>query len=251
MPDADLDPFGPEPWLRLGELTFRSRLLLGVEQYTDPAVVRDVLDASGADVFITTYDLERTRSSLLLSDLDREVDLARFAWIGTTSFAHSANDAVETSRRLRDSLGLDVIKLDVRDDSNMPDAAATVVAAKELLNDGFSLLPFILPDPATARVLEGMGCSALRLMASPVASYRGLVDEAALRSCIDAVGVPTVVEGGLGSTAHVSRAFEIGADAVLVNTMVARAPDPGRMARAVRHAALAGGFAAGQLDTPT
>ncbi|GCD20780.1 hypothetical protein ACFO3K_19895 [Cellulomonas algicola] len=239
------DVFGPEPWLRLGDRGFHSRLLVGVEQYTDPGLVGRVLTASGADVFITTYDLEQTRSSLLLSDVDREVDLGAFTWIGTTSFAHSAKDAVETARRLRDALGLDIIKLDVRDATNLPDGDATVSAAKTLLNDGFSLLPFILPDLGTARVLEGMGCSALRLMASPVASYRGLVDPDLLRGCIDAVDIPTVVEGGLGSPADVTRAFEIGASAVLVNTLVARAPDPVRMARAVRHAALAGGLVRG------
>lgn len=242
MTDMELDVFGPQPWLRIGDREFHSRLLLGVEQYTEPSLVRDVLNGSGADVFITTYDLERTRSSLLLSDLDREVDLDRFTWIGTTSFSHSAADAVETARQLRTALSLDIIKLDVRDSENRPDAQATITAAKELLNDGFSLLPFILPDVETARVLEGIGCSALRLMAAPVASYLGLVDPKSLRACMDAVSIPTVVEGGLGSPADVTRAFELGADAVLVNTLVARAADPVKMARAVRHAALAGGL---------
>ena len=242
MTDLELDVFGPEPWLQIGERAFRSRLLLGVEQYTEPALVRDVLDGSGADVFITTYDLERTRSSLLLSDLDRELDLDRFIWIGTTSFAHSAAVATASARQLRTALGLDIIKLDVRDTTNMPDAEATILAAKELLADGFSLLPFILPEVETARVLEGMGCSALRLMAAPVASYRGIVDAEPLRACMDAVEIPTVVEGGIGSPADVTRAFELGADAVLVNTLVARAASPERMARAVRHAALAGGL---------
>lgn len=242
MTDIELDVFGPDPWLRIGERELHCRLLVGVEQYSDAALVGEVLDGAGADVFITTYDLEQTRSSLLLSDLDNAVDLDRFTWIGTTSFSHSAADAVQTARQLRSTLGLDIIKLDVRGESNLPDAEATIVAAKELLNDGFSLLPFILPEIATARVLEGMGCSALRLMAAPVASYRGIVAPDELQACIDAVGVPTVVEGGLGSPADVTRAFELGADAVLVNTMVARAPDPVRMARAVRHAALAGGL---------
>lgn len=244
MTDMELEALGAKPWLQIGDRAFRSRLLIGVEQYTEPSLVRDVLNGSGADVFITTYDLERTRSSLLLSDLDREVDLDRFTWIGTTSFSHSAKDAVATAQQLRSTLGLDIIKLDVRDQGNMPDAAATVLAAKELLLDGFNLLPFILPDVETAQVLASMGCAALRLMAAPVASYRGLIDPERLRACIDAVEIPTVVEGGLGSPADVIRAFEIGADAVLVNTLVARAPNPYRMARAVQHAALAGALVA-------
>ncbi len=242
MTNLDEDAFGAEPWLRIGAHEFHSRLLLGVEQYDDPALVGRVLEGSGADVFITTFDLERSRNSLLLSDLAREIDLDRFTWIGTTSFSHTSADAVTTARYLRSAFGIDVIKLDVRDASNLPDAGATVMAAKELLAEGFSLLPFILPEVQTARTLVDLGCSALRLMAAPVASYRGLVEPNRLRACIEAVEVPTVVEGGLGSPADVIRAFELGAEAVLVNTLVARAPDPVRMARAVRHALLAGGF---------
>lgn len=240
--DNDHDAFPAEPWLRLGDREFRSRLLVGIEQYTSPALVGEVLRASGADVFITTYDLERTRSSLLLSDLDRHLDLDAYLWIGTTSFAHSAQDAVRTARRLRSALGLDIIKLDVRDATNLPDADATLLAAKELLTDGFQLLPFVLPDPEVALQLQEMGCSAVRLMAAPVASFAGLRDPDALRVCLEALTVPAVVEGGIGGPADVTRAFELGADAVLVNTAVARADSPARMAAAMRHATLAGGF---------
>jgi thiazole synthase len=228
------------PWLTVGSRTFRSRCLVGVEQYRDPALIGRVLRAAGADVFITTFDLSQERSSLLLADIDNEVDLDSYLWIGTTSFAHSAEEAVVTCARLRELFGLDIIKLDVRDQDNLPDAGATVVAARRLLAEGFSLLPFIRPDLDTALELQDMGVSALRLMASPVASYAGIVDPTALTRCIAAASVPTVVEGGLGNPTDVLRAFELGADAVLVNTLVARAPDPERMARAVRYATAAG-----------
>ena len=149
---------------------------------------------------------------------------------------------MRTAQALRTALGLDIIKLDVRDGTNLPDAGATLLAAKELLADGFHLMPFVQPDRHVVMQLEEMGCAAVRLMAAPVASFRGLVDVPALEGCIRALTIPAVVEGGIGSPADVTRAFELGADAVLVNTAVARANHPVRAAAAMRHAALAGGF---------
>lgn len=233
-----------EPWLQAGSCQLASRLILGVEQYTSSALVSQVLEASGADAFIITYDLEQTRASLFLADLDQEVELSRYSWIGTTSFAHSADNAVRTAQYLRDAFDLQVIKLDVRDENNEPDAEATIVAAKQLLADGFTVMPFIRPDLPTARVLQELGCSALRLMASAVGSYSGITDPAGMRACIESVSVPTIVEGGIGSPAHVVQAMELGATAVLVNTLVAQARDPAAMAAAVRHAVLAGSLSA-------
>jgi thiazole synthase len=238
--ETHVDVFTDEPWLIAGQNRFNSRLLLGVEQYNEPALVGQVLEASGADVFITTYDLEQTRASLLLADLDQTVDLSRYCWIGTTSFAYSADMAVRTARHLRETLGLDVIKLDVRDLSNGPDTDATILAAKQLLAEEFHILPFVRPDIHTVLALQDMGCAAIRLMASPVASYRGILDVDGMKACIDALSVPTIVEGGIGSPAHVTQAMELGATAVLVNTLVARAEKPVAMAAAVRHAVLAG-----------
>ncbi|MGC4949491.1 thiamine biosynthesis protein ThiG [Streptomyces sp. DT224] len=241
MTSALHSPVGlADPWLNIGKHHLVSRLLLGIEQYTDPALVAKVLEASGTDVFITTYDLEQTRGSLLLDDLDQKIELSRYAWIGTTSFAYSADVAVRTARHLRSTLGLDVIKLDVRDAGNGPDGPATITAARQLLADGFSIMPFVHPDIQTALELQDMGCSAIRLMASPVGSYRGISDPETMRRCIDALSVPAVVEGGIGSPSHVTEAMELGAAAVLVNTLVAQAEDPVAMAAAVRQAVSAG-----------
>src|SRR5262249_8826473 len=155
--------------------------ILGVEQYTSSALVGQVLEASGADAFIITYDLEQTRASLFLADLDQEVELSRYSWIGTTSFAHSADNAVRTAQYLPDAFDLQVIKLDVRDENNEPDAEATIVAAKQLLADGFTVMPFIRPELPVAHVLQELGCTALRLMASAVGSYSGITDPDGMR----------------------------------------------------------------------
>jgi thiazole synthase len=235
-----------EPWLTVRGREFRSRLILGIEQYTEPKLVSDVLQAGGCDVFITTFDLEQTKPSLLMSDLDEAVGLDDYIWIGTTSFARSQKDALLTARLLRQSYGIDIMKLDVRPADNLPHNAETVTAAAELISEGFEVLPFILPDPATAAALEEVGCAAIRIMASPVASARGIVDERAVRETMAAVSIPVVLEGGLGTPAQVVRAMELGADAVLVNTAVAQAPDPAKLAGSMRYAVLAGRLACDQ-----
>lgn len=235
-----------EPWLSLRGREFHSRLILGIEQYTDPTLVSDVLRAGSCDVFITTFDLEQTKPSLLMSDLDEAVGLDDYVWIGTTSFARSQKDALLTARRLRESYGIDIMKLDVRPSDNLPHNAQTVTAAAELIAEGFDVLPFILPDPATASALEDAGCCAVRIMCSPVASAKGVVDERAVRETMAAVSVPVILEGGLGTPAQVVRAMELGADAVLVNTAVAQAPEPARLATSMRLAVEAGRLAADQ-----
>ncbi|MCG8917331.1 HisA/HisF-related TIM barrel protein [Actinokineospora sp. PR83] len=232
-----------EPWLTIGGHSFRSRLIVGIEQYDSVDVVRDVLAATGADVFITTVDPDSRRSSLLLSDLDDAISLDEFIWVGTTSFSRSRESAVRTAHILRDTMGITILKLDVRGADNLPDNRGTVEAARQLRAEGMELLPFILPDLETARALQAEGCAALRVMASPVASGRGIDDLRAVKEIIDGVGIPVVVEGGLGTAKHVAVAMELGADATLINTALIRARDPLKMAVAMRHAVAAGRLA--------
>jgi thiazole synthase len=232
-----------EPWLEIGEARFRSRLIVGIEQYDSVSAVGDVLDATGADVFITTVDPDNRRASLLLSDLDTVMPLDNFIWIGTTSFSRSKQSALRTAQILRDCLDIHILKLDVRGEDNRPDNRQTVEAAYELRAQGLELMPFILPDLECARQLEDAGCAALRVMAAPVASGRGIVDPAAIRAVIEQCRIPVIVEGGLGSAKHVAVAMELGAAACLVNTALVQARDPIKMAIAMRHAATAGRLA--------
>jgi len=239
-----------EPWLEIGDAKFRSRLIVGIEQYDSVTVVRDILEATGADVFITTVDPDNRRSSLLLSDLDAIMPLDRFVWIGTTSFSRSKQSALRTAEILRDSWGISILKLDVRGEDNVPDNRQTIEAAHALRNEGMELMPFILPDLETARELESAGCAALRVMAAPVASGRGVPNPRPIREIIEHSGIPVIVEGGLGSAKHVALAMEMGAAATLVNTALVRAQDPIKMAVAMRHATTAGrlAFESGPMD---
>jgi len=237
------DVYQEEPWLEIGDAKFRSRLIVGIEQYESVQAVKEVLEATGADVFITTVDPDNRRTSLLLSDLDDALPLDRFIWIGTTSFARSKEDALRTAQILRDSLGINILKLDVRNEHNIPDSAQTVQAAYELRAEGMELMPFILPELDTARELVDAGCAALRVMASPIASGRGVDNAAAVQAVTEQCQIPVIVEGGLGSAKHVALAMELGAAATLVNTALVRAEKPILMATAMRHAATAGRLA--------
>jgi len=216
---------------------------VGIEQYDSIPLIRQVLEASDADIFITTVDPDGMRSSLLLSDLADEVPLEKYTWVGTTSFARSADGALRTVDILRRTCAIEIIKLDVRTQDNRPQNQQTIKVAEQLLADGLTVLPFILPDPRDARRLEEAGCAAIRVMASPVGSGLGITDAPALRQIIEQCQVPVIIEGGLGTAHHVSLAMELGAAAVLVNTALASARHPALMAAAMKHAAAAGRLA--------
>ncbi|MFI6504854.1 hypothetical protein [Nonomuraea typhae] len=229
-----------EPWLVLGERRFRSRLLVGIEQYDDPGLVQRILAASGSDVFITTMDPDNHRSSLLLTDMAAELPEDEYHWIGTTSFARSAASALKTARMLRDLYDIGVLKLDVRSAGNRPDNKATIGVAETLRAEGMEILPFILPDVADARALESLGCAALRVMAAPVGSGWGIPQPRRIREVIESVSLPVIVEGGLGTSRHVVTAMEMGAAGVLVNTALVRAGRPLMLAEAMKYAVRSG-----------
>lgn len=239
------------PWLEVAGRQLRSRLIVGIEHYDSADVAGQVLNAAGADVIIVTTDTDNERPSLLLTDLERTVRLEDFAWIGTTSFARSRTAVIRTAHVLKESMGISILKLDVRGTTNVPDNEATLEFARELRRSGLELLPFIQPDIGTARELEDIGCAALRLMASPVGSGRGIDDPQRLREIISALGIPVIIEGGLGRASHVVQALELGAAAALVNTAISHAGDKLSMATAMRHAAVAGRLSFNSDPYPT
>lgn len=229
-----------KPWLTINGQQFYSRLLVGIEQYDSPVQIREILEATESQVFITTFDLESTRSSILLSDLACELPIQSYIWVGTTSFARSAKDALTTARLLQQSLGIQIIKLDVRTQENFPSNAETISVARELLAEGLAVLPFIWPDHHDALELERLGCSAIRLMAAPVGSGRGLANANIIAPIIPQLRIPVIIEGGLATATDVSQAMELGADAVLINTALVKARNPLLMARAMKWAVEAG-----------
>jgi thiazole synthase len=230
------------PWLVVNNYNLRSRLIVGIEQYNSPEVVRDVFIGSNSELLIVTVDKRKVRRGLPLTALlDYLKDLSPVL-VGTTCYAGSSDEAVLTARLLRDSLGVDLIKLDVRPDKDrsLPDNTATIKAAQVLTKEGFNIIPMIIPEPAAALELQRIGCCALRLLAGPVRSGLGVTNLQIMMAVKDAVSIPCIGEGGIATVADAAIIIQNGFDAVLVNSAITKAAEPGLMAKAMRHAVAAG-----------
>ena len=229
--------------------TFGSRLLTGTGKYDTFETMREALGASGSE--IVTVAVRRI-------DLDaRDDDITTFLpenvlLLPNTSGCETAEEAVRTARLARAGGLPDWVKLEVIPDPRylLPDPVETLRAAALLVEEGFTVLPYVLPDPVLQKKLEGVGCATVMPLAAPIGSGRGLKLRDAIRIMIEQAEVPLVVDAGLGSPSHAAEAMELGADAVLVNTAIARADDPVGMAGAFRLAVEAGrvAFRAGIME---
>ena len=218
---------------------FRSRLFTGTGKYTSPEVMRDAVLASGCElvtVAVRRLDLDATGDDIT-SYLPEGVGL-----LPNTAGCETADEAVRVARLARAGGLPDWVKLEVIPDPRhlLPDPIETLKAAETLVADGFTVLPYMLPDPVLARRLEEVGCATVMPLAAPIGTGRGLKLRDAIGIMVEEVGVPVVVDAGLGAPSHAAEALELGADAVLVNTAIARAGDPVGMARAFRLAVEAG-----------
>ncbi|MBI5166894.1 MAG: thiazole synthase [candidate division NC10 bacterium] len=213
---------------------FCSRLMVGTGKFPSPEVMRDALDASGTE--IVTVALRRVDLEYPGQDLLSFIDRSRYLLLPNTSGARTAKEAVRLAR-LAKAAGLsDWVKLEVVPDPRylLPDPVETLKAAEELLSLGFVVLPYINADPVLAKRLEALGTATVMPLGSPIGSNRGLKTRDAIAIIIEQAEVPVVVDAGLGAPSHAAEAMEMGADAVLVNTAIATAEDPVRMARAFR-----------------
>lgn len=230
--------------------TFRSRLFLGTGKYASPEVMVEALDRSGTEmvtVAIRYMDLEGGGRGAILPHLD----LKHYALLPNTAGATTAEQAIRMAHLAREATGTNWIKLEVIGDpvTLWPDVPATVEATRRLVRDGFVVLPYTSPDLVGALRLEEAGASTVMPLASLIGSGQGLIDWHSIRRIKERVKVPVVVDAGLGSPADTALAMELGADAVLINTAIARAQNPPLMAEAMRWAVVAGrmGFLAGRM----
>ena len=222
---------------------FSSRLFLGTGKYPDAETMADALEASGTEmvtVAVRQMDLSGGGPSVL-----QELDLSRYKLLPNTAGATTAEQAVKMARMARAATGTNWLKLEVIGDKETlwPDTAATVEATKVLVDEGFVVLPYTSPDLVAAIRLEEAGASTVMPLASPIGSGQGMVDWSSIRRIIERISVPVVVDAGIGVPSDAAIAMEIGADALLVNTAVARAENPVFMARAMRLGAEAGRLA--------
>ena len=218
---------------------FGSRLITGTGKYDSFETMRAAVEASGCEM--VTVAVRRI-------DFDSPgEDITAFLPEGilllpNTAGCETAAEAVRVARLARAGGLPDWIKLEVIPDARylLPDPVETLEAAAALVQDGFTVLPYVLPDPVLQKKLEAVGCSAVMPLAAPIGSGRGLKLRYTIELMIEQAEVPDVVDAGLGSPSHAAEAMELGADAVLVNTAIARAEDPVEMARAFRLAVEAG-----------
>jgi thiazole synthase len=226
--------------LVLGTRSFRSRLIVGAERYPSAEIMRRSHDAAGAElvtIAVRELDLASAGGSLLTS-----IDQNRFTLIAATSGCRTADEAVRTAYLAREAGLGDIVTIDVVGDSRteMPDLAAVLEAAKTLTREGFVVLPVTGDDPVAAKRLEETGAAAILLQPAPPGSGLGIRNPYAVRMVLDAVSVPVIVAGGVGTASDATLAMELGCHAVLVSTAIADAREPEVMAEAMRHAVEAG-----------
>ena len=222
---------------------FGSRLIAGTGKFSSPEAMRDALQASGAEmvtVALRRADLSGRKDPF--ANILEYIDARRYLLLPNTSGAMNAAEAVRLAR-LAVAAGLPKwIKLEIHPDPRylLPDPIETLAAAEILTREGFVVLPYINADPVLAKRLQEVGTAAVMPLGSPIGSNRGIQTRDQIRIIIEQATVPVVVDAGLGAPSHAAEAMELGADAVLVNTAIAVAADPNRMAIAFRQAVEAG-----------
>ena len=230
---------------------FRSRLFLGTGKYDDDETMMAALRASETEmvtVAVRYMKLDGSDQNTSILDL---LQGAGIHLLPNTAGAYTVKDAVKMARLARAATGTNWIKLEVIGDqkSLWPDVAATVEATRVLVDEGFVVLPYTSPDVVVARHLEEAGAATVMPLASPIGSGQGMQDWGSIQRIREAVSVPVVVDAGIGVPSDAAIAMELGADAVLANTAIARATNPPAMAEGMKHGVIAGrlGWLAGRM----
>jgi thiazole synthase len=231
---------------------FTSRLLLGTAQYPSPEDLKHAVEASGAEIVTVSLRRESARARTgqgfwaLIEELGCRV-------LANTAGCHTAKEAIATAEMARELFGTSWIKLEViaNDDTLQPDLFGLVEAARVLSADGFEVLPYTTEDLSAAERLVAAGCNVLMPWAAPIGSARGLINKHALKTLRAYFpDIPLIVDAGIGAPSHAAEVMEMGYDGVLLNTAVARAGDPPKMAEAFAKAIEAGrlAFEAGLIE---
>jgi len=237
-----MDTLSPpdDTWTVAGR-TFRSRLIVGTGKYKDYAVNAAAAEAAGAE--IVTVALRRVNLSdpsqpMLVDYLKPD----RFTFLPNTAGCFTGEDAVRTLRLAREAGGWDLVKLEVLSDTRTlyPDMEETLRALKMLTAEGFQVMVYCSDDPVYARKLEDAGAVAIMPLGALIGSGLGIQNKLNIHLIVDQAKVPVLVDAGVGTASDAALAMELGCDAVLMNTAIAEAKDPVRMAGAMKHAVIAG-----------
>ena len=221
--------------------TFNSRLIIGTGKYKDYAENAAALEASGADmvtVAVRRVNLSDPNQPMLVDFIDP----VKVTYLPNTAGCFTGEDAVRTLRLAREAGGWDLVKLEVLSDPKhlYPDMEETLRAAKMLIGEGFEVMVYCSDDPVFARKLEDLGCCAIMPLGAPIGSGLGIQNPVNIRLIVEQTKVPVIVDAGVGTASDAAIAMELGCDGVLMNTAIAGAKDPIRMALAMKHAVVAG-----------
>ncbi len=230
--------------LQIGTYSLTSRLIVGTGKYPSVEVMQQAHEASGSElvtVAIRRINLDERSGKTLLDYIDR----GKYSILPNTAGCYNAKEAVLTAHLARELLETDLIKLEVIGDPHTlyPDTSETLAAAAQLVKDGFTVLPYVVDDPVACKRLEEEGCSAVMPLAAPIGSGLGVCNPYSIRIIKERARVPVIVDAGVGTASDAAIVMELGADAVLMNTGIAAAKDPVRMAKAMNHAVQAGRLA--------
>ncbi len=238
--------------LRIGSHTFGSRLLVGTGKYASYETMQEALDVSGSECITVAVRRERLIDAEGKNLLDF-IDTKRYTILPNTAGCFTADDAIRVARLGREILtqmnnpGANWVKLEVLGDTRtlLPDPIATLEATEKLVEEGFEVLVYTSDDPIVAKRLKAAGASSVMPAGSPIGSGQGILNANALKICLeylkeDDPDYPVIIDAGVGAASDVTMAMELGADGVLLNTGIAHAADPIRMARAMKAAIEAG-----------
>jgi thiazole synthase len=240
----------PKPLVIAGR-SFRSRLFVGTGRFDSPALMRAALDASGTEMVTVAIRTTGVDGSGPDAGILASFDATRYHLLPNTAGATTVRQAVFMAELAREALGTDWVKLEVIGDERTlwPDVVGTIEATRVLVKEGFVVLPYTTTDLVTALRLEEAGAATVMPLGSMIGSGQGVADWQSIRRIVERVGVPVVVDAGIGTPSDAALAMEAGTAACLINTAISRSDDPRRMAAAMRLAVLAGrqGYLAGRM----
>ncbi|HEV3000566.1 MAG TPA: thiazole synthase [Solirubrobacteraceae bacterium] len=225
--------------LRIADRTFESRLILGTGGFPSLDLLAAAIEATGTEMVTVALRRVDTASRAGLVDV---LDRAGVQLLPNTAGCFTARDAVLTAKLAREAFETDWVKLEVIGDERtlLPDAPELLLAAEELVDAGFTVLPYTTDDPVLARRLENAGCAAVMPLGSPIGSGMGIRNPYNLSLIVEQAGVPVILDAGVGTASDAALAMELGCDAILTASAISRAEDPVAMARAIRLAVEAG-----------
>ncbi|HHR6081089.1 TPA: thiazole synthase [Providencia alcalifaciens] len=222
--------------LKIADVTFQSRLFTGTGKFANPTLMQQAIEASGSQ--LVTMAMKRVNLRGQDDGILQPLQELGVKLLPNTSGAKNAQEAIFAARLAREALGTHWVKLEIHPDVRylLPDPIETLLAAEQLVKEGFVVLPYCSADPVLCKRLEEVGCAAVMPLGAPIGTNKGLVTKEMLQIIIEQANVPVVVDAGIGAPSHAAEAIEMGADAVLVNTAIAVAKQPVLMAQAFKMA---------------